>query len=63
VSEWSDMSTRELLFQWVSTIKNTAERVALVQNESNSLKINLFSPWYNHEIAELALTTNHSLTH
>jgi hypothetical protein len=21
VSEWSDMSTRELLFQWASTIK------------------------------------------
>ena len=28
-----------------------------------SLKINLFSPWYNWKIAELALNNNHSLTH
>ena len=30
VSEWSDMSIREL-FQWVSTIKNPTKRVGLVQ--------------------------------
>ena len=28
-----------------------------------SLKINLFSPWYSWNIAELVLNNNHSLTH
>ena len=63
VSEWSDMSTRGLLFQWASTIKiqfsvlvyNTADLIII------SLKINLFSPWYSWKIAELTLN-NHLLT-
>jgi hypothetical protein len=38
VSEWSDMSTRGLLFQWASTIKI---KLIII-----SLKINFFSPWY-----------------
>ena len=32
VSEWSDMSTPGLLFQWASTIKNTTQGVGLVQS-------------------------------
>jgi hypothetical protein len=33
MSKWSDMSTRELLFQWASTIQiKIKERVGLVQN-------------------------------
>ena len=32
VSDWSDMTTCGLLFQWASTIKNPSERVGLVQN-------------------------------
>jgi hypothetical protein len=28
-----------------------------------SLKINLFSSWYNWKIAELTINNNHSLTH
>ena len=32
VSEWSDMSTRGLLFQWSSNIKNQTQRVGLVQS-------------------------------
>ena len=31
VSEWSDMSTRGLLFQWAST-KNPTQRVGLAQS-------------------------------
>ena len=53
VPEWNDMSTRELLFQWDNTIKI----------QFTSLKINLFLPWYSCKIAELALNSNHSLTH
>jgi hypothetical protein len=66
VSEWSDMSTRGLLFQWASTIK--IQLSMLVQNKANpviiiiSLKINLFSPYYSWTIDELALNNNHSLT-
>ena len=32
VYEWSDMSTRRLLFQWTSTIKNQTQHVGLVQS-------------------------------
>ena len=64
VSEWSDMSTLGLLFQWASTTK--IQRRVLVLNEAVliiiSLKINLFSPWYIWQIAELALSNSHSLT-
>ena len=31
VSEWNDMSTHGLLFQWASTIKNSTQRVGLEQ--------------------------------
>jgi hypothetical protein len=65
VSEWSDMSTRGLLFQWDSTIKIQLSK--LVKKKADliiiSLKINLFSPWYSCQIAELAINYNHSLTH
>ena len=64
VSEWNDMSTSRLLFQWASTIK--IQLSVLVYNKADliiiSLKINLFSPWYSWKIAELALNNNHSLT-
>ena len=59
VSKWHDMSTRELLFLWASTIKiqlrcwsSTKLDLIII-----SLNINLF--W---KIAELALNNNHSLT-
>ena len=65
VSEWGDMSTRGLLFQWASTIK--IQLSLLIYNEADliiiSLTISLFSPWYNWNIAELVLNNNHSLTH
>jgi len=65
VSEWTDMSTRRLLFQRPSSIKIILS--VLAYNKADliiiSLKINLFSPWYSWKIAELALNTNHSLTH
>ena len=59
VSEWSDMSTRGLLFQWVGTmqIQYKADLIII------SLKINLFSSWHSWKIAELTLNNNHSLTH
>ena len=64
VSEWSDMSTRGLLFQWSTTIQ--IQLSVLVQYKEDliiiSLKINLFSPWYNCKIAELALNNNPLLT-
>ena len=49
VSEWGDMSTRGLLFQWACTIK--IQLSVLVLNKADliiiSLKINLSSPWYS----------------
>jgi hypothetical protein len=63
VSEWSDMSSRRLLFQWASAMK--IQLSVLVYYKVNliiiSLKINLFSPCYSWKIAELALNNNHSL--
>ena len=48
LSEWSDMSIRELLFQWASTIK--IQLSVMVWYKADliiiSLKKNLFSPWY-----------------
>ena len=32
MSEWSDMSTRGLSFQWANTIKNLTKSVGLVQS-------------------------------
>jgi hypothetical protein len=49
VSEWDDMSTRELLFQWATTIK--IQLGVLVYYNVDliiiSLKIKLFSLWGN----------------
>ena len=62
VSEWSDMSTRGLLFQWASTIK--IQLSVLIENKADliiiSLNIYLDSPWYSWIIAELSLNNNHS---
>ena len=49
VSEWSDMSTRGLLFHLASTIKIQLKVDLIII----SLKIDLFSPWYSWNIAEL----------
>ena len=61
VSEWRDMSICRLLFQWASTI--TIQLSVLVLYKADiiiiSLTINLFSPWYSWQIAELALNNNH----
>jgi hypothetical protein len=73
VSEWGNMSIRELLLQWASTIK--IQLRVLVYYRADliiiSLKINLFSPWYSWKIvnlfsswyswkiAELAITRSH----
>ena len=59
VLEWGEMSIRELLFQWGSTIKIQLSeyKVDLI---IILLKITLFSPWYSWKFGELALaTTNH----
>jgi hypothetical protein len=66
VSEWSDLSTRGLLFQWASTIKNHLSVLVYYKAADLiiiSLKINLFSPWYSWKIAELALNNDHSDIH
>jgi len=51
VSEWSDMSTRGLLFQWISTSSHW------------KLTCSRHDYWYSWTIAKLALNNNHSLTH
>ena len=62
VSKWSNMSTSGL-FQCASTIN--IQLSVLVSYKADliiiSLKINLFSPWYNWQITELALDITHSL--
>ena len=65
VSEWSNMSTRGLLFQWASTMKIQLGMLVLYKVDLIiiSLKINLFAPWYSWKIVELTLNNNHSLTH
>ena len=54
VSEWSDMSTRGLLFQWASTIKIQLSLLAWLQSgpHHHLIKRNLF-----------LLNNNHSFTH
>ena len=54
VFEWGDMSICRLLFQWTSTIKIQLSVLVLYKADLIliSLKINLFSSWYNN---------NHSL--
>ena len=63
VFEWGDMSIRELLFQWASTMK--IQLGVLVENKADliiiSLKINFFSPSYSWKMAQLALSN--PLTH
>ena len=48
LSEWSDTSSRRMLFQWAATIK--IKLTMLVKNKTDiiiiSLICNLFSPWY-----------------
>jgi hypothetical protein len=63
VSEWGEMSIRELLFQWASTIKMQLSILVLYKADLIiiSLKINLFSPWYSWKIVELLLKNNYSL--
>ena len=61
VSEWSDMSTRGLLFQWTSTINIQLSVLISYIADHISFKINLFSPWYSWKIAELVLNNNHSI--
>jgi hypothetical protein len=65
VSEWGDMSTHGLLFQWASTIKIQLSMLVWYKADLIiiSLKINLFSPWFIGKFAELALNSNQSLTH
>ena len=65
VSEWSDISTCGLLFQWTSTIEIQLSMMVYYKADLIiiSLKIKLFSPWYGWKITELALNNNHSLTH
>jgi hypothetical protein len=50
VSEWGDMSTRRLLFQWAtcSTIKNQLSVLVYYKVDLViiSLMLNLFSPWF-----------------
>ena len=62
MSEWSDMSTRELLFQFASTIKI---HQVLIYCKTDiiiiSSKCHLFLPWYSQIIAYLALNNNHYL--
>ena len=62
VSNWSDMSTCWLLFQWAS--KLNYKRVGLVQIRHHNALIqrNQFSPWYSWKIPSLVLNNNHSLT-
>jgi len=53
VSEWSDMSTRELLFQWVSTIKsNSAYWSSTKPTSSSSSSSHLKLTCSRHDITE-----------
>jgi hypothetical protein len=59
------MSTRELLFQWATTIKIQLGVLGYYNVDLIiiSFKINLFSSWYSWKIAELELNNNQPLTH
>jgi hypothetical protein len=64
-SKGSDKSTRDLLFQWSSTIKIQIQRVVPVQSGHNNhlIECSLFSPWYGRKKnAHLTLNNKHSLT-
>jgi hypothetical protein len=61
VSEWSDMSTRGLLFHWASTIKSNSACWFSTKRISSSSHCKLICS--RHNIAEkLLLSNNHSLT-
>ena len=49
MSEWSDVSTCGLLFQWPSTIKNSTKHFGLVQggHHYHLIECKLFLPWYS----------------
>jgi hypothetical protein len=54
VSEWGDMTIRELLFQWVCTMTN--QHNVLVYYKADLiiilLEINLFLPWYSWKMSK-----------
>jgi hypothetical protein len=56
VSEWSDMSTRWLMFQWASTIKIQIRVLVYIDSGPHLINCNLFLPWYGWKIAQ-PLTT------
>jgi hypothetical protein len=58
VSEWNDISTCRLLFQWTRTIKIQLSMLDIIIVSS---KYNLFSSWFSWKIVHLALNINHSL--
>jgi hypothetical protein len=49
VSEWGDMSTRGLLFQWAtcSTIKNQLSVLVYYKVDLVIISFHLFSPWFS----------------
>ena len=53
VSEWSDMSTHGLLFQWARPVQNLTKRVGLVQSEHHYHLIDVTCS--RHDIAEILL--------
>ena len=59
-SEWNNMSTYGLLFQWASTNKNPTKCVGSVQGGHHHH--HQFSLLYSWNIAQLALNNNHSHT-
>ena len=58
-SEWSDMSTNRLLFQWASTVQFCLES----RHHHHLIECYLFSLLYIRIIAHLAWNKNHSFTH
>ena len=67
VSEWSDMSTLEPLYEWPSTIKIQLSMLVWYKTDIIIfISLNITSSWYNWSIAHLTLNTHsliHSLTH
>ena len=61
VSEWRDMSTCLLWFQWVSTAR--IQLNVLVYFKVDIIEFNLFSLLIQLKITHLALSNNHLLTH
>ena len=64
MSEWNNISTRGLLFEWTSTIQINQACWSRTKPTSSPSHWKLTcSPWYSWKIAELALCNNHSFTH